>query len=89
MSDKQETWSKLGSSGPWGSETSHEKNVKEFQDKNNLSHNTSEQNMAGIKTRIGQIERDRRASKVPGEKYPPHGELSSLRNRMKELRSKN
>jgi hypothetical protein len=66
--------------------TRYEREIEEFQKKNNLPANNREQTIAAIKTRIGQIERDRRASqKIEGENYPAHPDLMGLRQRLREL----
>ena len=65
--------------------TAFKKDTGDFLSKNNLPAITPEQNLANIKSRIRQIEYDRRLSKIDGEAYPNNPELTSLRSRAREL----
>lgn len=69
-------------------ETNFERDIKDFLRNNDLPDISDTQMAANIRTRIRQIESDRRtSSRIEGETYPPHGELSALRRRLRELES--
>ena len=72
-------------SGLRGKITPFENQISQFREKNGLPPATPSSIAENIRSRIRQIEYDRRLSKVPGEEYPAHGELSMLRARLKDF----
>lgn len=60
--------------------------TEQFLQQNNLPELTTETRLRLIQSRIGQIERDRRASGVKEDgQYPADGELAGLRTRLRDL----
>src|SRR5437879_1307423 len=69
-------------------ETAYEKDIKAFREKNNLPAPTQNELVAAMRTRIRQIEYDRRLTgKIEGEPYPHIAELGILRKRVRDLSS--
>lgn len=71
---------------PGQAKTKFELEAEEHAKLNKLPEISDEQRISLIQGRIRQIEYDRRLDRVEGEKYPPHAELFSLRQRLRTLR---
>lgn len=70
--------------------TRYERDIEEFQRKNNLTPNTPEQMFKAMRSRVQQMERERRQTqRIEGERYSPNAELAELRGRLNYLTRQN